>query len=637
MAQRARHRPSRPSPAPPPAGTPPAGQFPSAEPPAAAGASSPGPPPRAAAPAGAAGTRGALAPALRRRRFRTAPFQQHPRQKQHEPARHANVRHVEHGKVHEGEVDEVHHVALCEAVDGVAHASRHHQRRPQHLHERGARREREQVDAEHRAHHQRHRAQKQGRVAEHAPGHARVVHQLEAEQAKKRPRHHLAHGKGVEVRLGREVGGKPRRRHGGEHARVARAQRARRGRVRAGWRHGRFPCRPGRRGHPRARFRAAPVGPRTRSLRLRARVAPARRLRARAARHVVPSVHGSPPSGFRARKADGVEHVAAAFAHVGMPRVAAQLAVVPATRALLAVGRQHLGGKLRALPFGRKLHTETMNSSASTSAPNSSSRARSFGAACSTTFASWLLESSLRPRASSSALVAVSRAASAGSKRAASASTSSGSAGRKSARRGQPASCTFVRAPFRAHARGVALPHLVGGEREHGGQHPHQHLQHVGEHALHGAAARACRRLGVQAVLRHVHVDARKVVHEVVARPVDRVEAVRRIGGLHLFQQKRRLGHHVAVDGLQVVPTRPRSRRCRSRPNCPTGSGRCCGNGGRRPTPASGCRRRCSRRGSSPRSPPTGAARRRRTSPSPRPGPRRCPGSWTSCGLPRPP
>ena len=96
------------------------------------------------------------------------------------------------GKVHERQVDEVHHVALREAVDRVA------QRRPPPpaprptacASEARTGREHEQVERhEHRGTPQCDiTPSNERRVAEHAPGHARVVHQAEAHEPEERPR-----------------------------------------------------------------------------------------------------------------------------------------------------------------------------------------------------------------------------------------------------------------------------------------------------------------------------------------------------------------------------------------------------------------------------------------------------------------
>ena len=69
-------------------------------------------------------------------------------------------------------------------------------------------------------------------------------------------------------------------------------------------------------------------------------------------------------------KADGVEHVAAAFAYVRVRLVAAKLAVVPAARALFARSGRNLSSELFA---DSNVTADTMKSSSNTAASNLSS------------------------------------------------------------------------------------------------------------------------------------------------------------------------------------------------------------------------------------------------------------------------
>ncbi len=102
----------------------------------------------------------------------------------------------------------------------------------------------------------------------------------------------------------------------------------------------------------------------------------------------------------------------------------------------------------------------------------------------------------------------------------------------------------------RADGLGIVLPHLVSGERQHRRQHAHEHLDDVHEHGLRSAAARRVGRLGVHAVLRGVHVNGRKVAHDVVVhRAVHHMELVFVVGTLHVDEQVPQAHHGPLVDG----------------------------------------------------------------------------------------
>lgn len=101
--------------------------------------------------------------------------------------------------------------------------------------------------------------------------------------------------------------------------------------------------------------------------------------------------------------------------------------------------------------------------------------------------ASWLLPMIFSFRASSSALVTTSRTAIISSMVATCAPASAGREGTKSRAHGPTGQLhRGLAALDGAEGRRVALPHLVGGERQDGGHDPHEHLQDVHEHGLHG-------------------------------------------------------------------------------------------------------------------------------------------------------